>query len=125
MKALFSILLLIVSNVFMTLAWYGHLQLKKTSLILKWGLFGVVVISWGVAFFEYMFQVPANRLGYRETGGPFNLVELKLIQEVISLFVFSFFSIMIFKTDKFNWNYVVAFICIILAVFFVFKGKNS
>jgi len=129
MKGLFSILLLIVSNAFMTLAWYGHLeyewlQFKKYPWVLKLGIGGIILISWGIAFFEYLFQVPANRIGYQNNGGPFTLFELKIIQEAISLIVFSFFAIKVFKTDKFNWNYLIGFIFIILAVFFIFRGKK-
>jgi len=121
MKGLFTILLLIISNSFMTLAWYGHLQFEKYSWFQKLSLFGIVLFSWGLAFFEYLFQVPANRIGFEENGGPYNLFQLKIIQEAVTLFVFSVFAVFIFKTDKFQWNYLVGFIFILLAVFFVFK----
>ena len=120
-QGLTSIFLLLVSNIFMTLAWYGHLQYKKVTWLSGLGLFSVILISWGLAFFEYIFQVPASRIGHNEHGGPFNLVELKIIQEVISLSVFAFFAIYIFKTDKLQWNYLVGFSFLVLAVFFIFK----
>lgn len=121
MKGIWAILLLILSNVFMTLAWYGHLHLKKFSVLEKWGLFGIIMLSWGLAFFEYIFQVPANRIGYEGNAGPFSLFQLKLIQEVISLAVFTIFVLFVFRTDKLAWNYIAGFVCIVLAVFFVFK----
>jgi uncharacterized protein len=121
MKAIYSILLLILSNIFMTLAWYGHLHFKKMGWLGSLGLAGVILVSWGLAFFEYIFQVPANRIGFEENGGPFNLFELKIIQEVITLSVFTFFAIYIFRTEKLQWNYIAGFVCMVLAVFFVFK----
>ncbi|MFN6947104.1 MAG: DMT family protein [Cytophagaceae bacterium] len=121
MKGIYSIVFLIISNIFMTLAWYGHLQFKKFTWLGGLGLFGIIMISWGMAFFEYLFQVPANRIGFDGHGGPFSLFQLKIIQEAVSLIVFTFFAIYIFKTDKLAWNYIVGFIFIILAVFFVFK----
>lgn len=121
MKAFWTILLLTLSNVFMTLAWYGHLQVKKLNEFTKWGIFLAIMVSWGLAFFEYIFQVPANKIGYEENGGPFSMFQLKMIQEIISLSVFSLFVLFIFKTDKLAWNYIAGFICILLAVFFVFK----
>lgn len=121
MKGSATIILLLLSNSFMTLAWYGHLYFKKIHWLAKLGLFGAIMISWGLAFFEYVLQVPANRIGFRENGGPFSLFELKIIQEAISLFVFTIFAILVFKTDKLAWNYVVGFIFMLLAVFFIFK----
>lgn len=85
MKAVFTIGLLILSNVFMTLAWYGHLKFKQMNWFSNLGLISIILISWGIALFEYSFQVPANRIGYDENGGPFNLWQLKVIQEVITL----------------------------------------
>lgn len=121
MKGIYTILLLIVSNVFMTLAWYGHLKLRE----LKWfdalPLIAVVAISWGIAFFEYIFQVPANRIGFRENGGPFSLMQLKVIQEVITLTVFTIFSVFAFKNESLRWNHLVAFLFLVLAVYFMFK----
>ena len=108
-----TILLLTISNVFMTFAWYGHLKFRTSA------LWKVILVSWGIAFFEYCFQVPANRLGYSENGGPFNMVQLKVIQEVITLSVFSAFSVL-YLGEKIKWNYAAGFSCIALAVFFVF-----
>ncbi|MDX2196427.1 MAG: DMT family protein [Cytophagales bacterium] len=121
MKHIFTISLLIISNFFMTLAWYGHLQFKKITWLQSAGLVSVILISWFLALFEYIFQVPANKIGYIGNGGPYNLFQLKTIQEVISLAVFSFTAIFIFKTETLKWNYAVAFFCLVLAVYFVFK----
>lgn len=121
MKAFYTIFLLVMSNVFMTFAWYGHLHFKKMTALQHLGLVSVILISWGLALFEYIFQVPANRLGFDKNGGPFSLIELKTIQEVISLVVFTLITIYVFKTDKFAWNHAVGFALIVLAVFFIFK----
>src|SRR5688572_30008937 len=102
MRGLSTILLLILSNVFMTLAWYGHLKFKEWRWFEGAGLWAIILISWGIAFFEYCAQVPANRLGYKENGGPYSLVELKVIQEVITLLAFSLFSLAFFKTETFR-----------------------
>ena len=109
-KFINPIVLLIISNVFMTFAWYGHLRYKNSALWI------VVLASWGIAFLEYCFQVPANRMGHEV----YNVVQLKTIQEVITLIVFSLFSILYLK-EQFKWNYLVGFVFIILAVFFIFK----
>lgn len=121
MKYALTIGLLILSNVFMTLAWYGHLKFSQMSWFSKLGLFSIILISWGVAFFEYCFQVPANRFGFKNYGGPFSLVELKVLQEVITLVVFTLFTLIVFKNETFRWNYVVGFVFLVLAVYFVFK----
>lgn len=121
MKQFNTVLLLIFSNIFMTLAWYGHLQFKKLGWFQNSGLFIIILLSWGMAFFEYCFQVPANRLGSTEYGGPFSLFQLKIVQEVITLIVFTLMAIFVFKTDTFRWNYAVGFLFMILAVYFVFK----
>lgn len=118
--SLLAIALLIISNVFMTFAWYGHLQFQKWGILQKWGLAGVVLISWFIALFEYAFQVPANRLGYIENGGNFSLFELKTIQEVISLSVFILINIFIFN-ERLQWNHILAFVLIFLAVWVAFK----
>jgi len=120
-RGLLSILLLIVSNSFMTMAWYGHLRFNIENRWGKWGLFGIIIISWSIALFEYMFQVPANRIGYKEFGGPFSLVQLKVIQEIITLLVFVVFSLIFFKQESFKINHFIAFVFLILAVFFIFK----
>ncbi len=120
-KGLFTILFLIISNIFMTLAWYGHLKLEEIGWLKKAGIFTVIFLSWGLALFEYMFQVPANRMGFVGNGGPFNLFQLKVIQEVITLVVFVLFAKLFFKTMELNVNHIYAAICLILAVYFVFK----
>ena len=109
-RYLAPILLLLISNIFMTFAWYGHLRFRSQALIL------VILVSWGIAFFEYCFQVPANRIGYN----CYNAVQLKTIQEVITLIVFSFFSVLYLK-EQFKWNYLIGFVFIALAVVFIFK----
>lgn len=121
LSALYTILLLIVSNIFMTFAWYGHLKMKEYSLFASLPLIGVILISWGIAFFEYCFQVSANRIGFNGNGGPFSLIQLKIIQEVITLVVFVLFSTIAFKTETFKWNHLLAFIFLIAAVYLVFK----
>lgn len=120
-KALFTILLLVASNAFMTFAWYGHLKLKQFSWFDSLPLTGVIVFSWSIAFFEYCFQVPANRIGYIENGGPFTLLQLKVIQEVVTLLVFVAFSTFFFKNEAFRWNHFIGFIFLIFAVYFIFK----
>ncbi len=109
-KFILPILMLTISNIFMTFAWYGHLKFKSSL------LWVVILVSWGIAFFEYCFQVPANRIGHEV----YNAVQLKTIQEVITLVVFSVFSVLYLK-EQFRWNYLVGFIFIILAVLFIFK----
>ena len=109
-RQLLPVLLLTISNIFMTFAWYGHLRFKGTALWI------VILVSWGIALFEYCFQVPANRIGHEV----YNAAQLKTIQEVITLIVFSFFSVWYLK-EEFRWNYLVGFALIILAVFFIFK----
>jgi uncharacterized protein (DUF486 family) len=104
-----TIVLLTISNVFMTFAWYGHLKYRNVP------LWKVVIVSWGIAFFEYCFQVPANRMGSYE----FNAAQLKTIQEIITLSVFSVFSIS-YLGEPLKWNYAVGFAFITLAAFFVF-----
>ncbi|MBZ0166843.1 MAG: DMT family protein [Candidatus Omnitrophica bacterium] len=105
-----TIILLTISNIFMTFAWYGHLKYKSAP------LFWVILISWGIAFFEYCFQVPANRIGH----ATFNTAQLKTIQEVITLVVFCVFSVCYLK-EELRWNYLVGFALMVGAVFFVFK----
>lgn len=122
MKGLYTILLLIVSNVFMTFAWYGQLKLPEVAPSSKdWPLILIILLSWGIALFEYSFMIPANRIGAMQNGGPFNLIQLKVIQETVSLIVFSIIVITVFKTETFRWNHIVSFLFIILAVFFAFK----
>lgn len=119
-KGLTTIGLLLVSNIFMTLAWYAHLKLQSAKLISAWPLYTVVLFSWGIALLEYSFMVPANRIGFIENGGPFTLVQLKIIQEVITLGVFCVFSLLAFQNQALGWNHAAAFACLVLAVFFVF-----
>ena len=114
-------LLLVLSNTFMTFAWYGHLRFKDMRWSENLGLVGIVLISWGIALFEYFFQVPANRIGFRGNGGPFTLFEPKVIQEVISLMVFCVFSVLVFRTETLRWNHLAGFVCLVMAVYFVFK----
>jgi uncharacterized protein (DUF486 family) len=121
MKGLNTILLLMMSNAFMTVAWYGHLKMKSMSRFENITLLTVILLSWGIAFFEYSLQVPANRIGFRENGGPFSLVELKVIQEVISILVFTGFTLIVFKNEQFRLNHLIGFIFLILAVYFIFK----
>jgi uncharacterized protein len=121
MRGLSTIGLLLISNSFMTIAWYGHLKFKESSWFGKWGLPAIILISWGIALFEYIFQVPANRIGYQNYGGPFNLWQLKVIQEVITLIVFTFFAVFLFKNESFRLNHLIGFCFLILAVYFIFK----
>lgn len=120
MQIFLTILLLIISNVFMTFAWYGHLKLQEMDISTSWPLIGIILFSWFIALFEYAFQVPANRIGSQINGGPFTLVQLKVVQEVISLTVFSVIVMFCFKGETIQWNHIAAFVCLILAVFFVF-----
>lgn len=120
-KGISTILLLILSNTFMTFAWYGHLKFKEFNWFNKLGLIAVIIISWGIAFFEYIFQVPANRIGFSENGGPFSLWQLKVIQEVITLTIFTIFTVTIFKTEPLRLNHLIGFVFLILAVYFIFK----
>ena len=110
LRPLLPILLLTISNIFMTFAWYGHLRHRGSALWI------VILVSWGIALFEYCFQDPANRIGYEY----YTAAQLKTIQEVITLIVFSIFSVLYLK-EEFHWNYLVGFLFIILAVFFIFK----
>lgn len=120
-RSLITIGLLILSNVFMTLAWYGHLKFGEIKGLHRLGLISIILISWGLAFFEYCAQVPANRIGYHAHGGPFSLVQLKVIQEVITLIVFTLFTIIVFKNESFRMNHAIGFVFLILAVYFIFK----
>lgn len=122
MQGVYTVLLLILSNIFMTIAWYGHLKLQQSGISSNWPLIGVILFSWGIALFEYLCQVPANRLGIIDNGGPFSLIQLKIIQEVISLLVFTILVTIFFKGEHFAWNHVAAFFCLVAAVYFVFKS---
>ena len=120
MKALLTIGLLLCSNVFMTLAWYGHLKLTTMPKYSSLSLFAVIILSWGIAFFEYCFQVPANRIGFENNGGPFSLVQLKVLQEAITLIVFTVFSMLAFHVPL-KWNHWIGFVLLVSAVYFIFK----
>lgn len=120
MKAISTILLLVVSNIFMTFAWYGHLKLQEMKVITNWPLIAVIFFSWAIALAEYSCQIPANRIGFAGNGGPFTLMQLKVIQEVITLVIFTLFSVVFFRGQALQWNHFAAFLCLILAVYFVF-----
>lgn len=117
-KGFATVGLLLVSNVFMTLAWYAHLKLQSAKLISNWPLYTVVLFSWAIALLEYSFMVPANRIGFEGNGGPFSLIQLKIIQEVITLTVFTLFSVIAFQ-QHLAWNHFAAFACLVAAVYFV------
>ena len=119
-RGLITVLMLVCSNVFMTFAWYGNLKLQQMNVIKDWPLIAIIVLSWGMAFFEYTFMIPANRIGSQITGGPFSLMQLKVIQECVSLVVFTVIVATVFKGEPIRWNHLVAFALIILAVFFAF-----
>ena len=121
MRAFYTILLLTLSNAFMTFAWYGHLKFKDMEWSRNLSLVGIILISWGIALFEYMLQVPANRIGFKDHGGPFSLVELKVIQEVITLVVFVLFTLVFFRNETLKWNHFVGFVFLVLAVYFIFR----
>jgi uncharacterized protein len=121
MRGIYTILLLVMSNTFMTIAWYGHLKLRTISRFENLSLLAVILLSWGIALFEYSLQVPANRIGFNSNGGPFSLVELKVIQEVISILVFTLFTLIVFKDQHFRVNHLIGFGFLVLAVYFVFK----
>jgi uncharacterized protein len=121
MKGIYTVALLLGSNIFMTIAWYGHLKQDSGKKMGWWFLASAIIVSWGLAFFEYCLQVPANKLGYKENGGPFSLIQLKVIQEVLSLIVFMIFSLLAFKDESFKWNHILAFGLIVTAVYLVFK----
>lgn len=120
-RSLQTILLLIGSNTFMTIAWYGHLRFKDITLLQHLGLVGTIFLSWGIALIEYCLMVPANKIGSNLNNGPFSLWELKIIQEAVSISVFIAFTMVFFKTETFKWNHAVGFVFLILAVFFIFK----
>jgi len=115
------IILLVVSNIFMTFAWYGHLKLQQMKIVTDaTPLFVVILLSWLIALVEYTFQVPANRLGFAGNGGPYTLLQLKVIQEAISLSVFTLFTVVFFSGEQLHWNHFVSFLCLIAAVWFAF-----
>lgn len=117
---LLTVGMLIVSNIFMTFAWYGHLKLQSAGISSNWPLWVVIIFSWGIALAEYSFQVPANRIGFEGNGGPFSLMQLKVMQEAITLVVFTVFTVVFFRGEALHWNHFAAFACLLLAVYFVF-----
>ena len=120
MKTVYTILLLVISNVFMTFAWYGHLKLQQMKISSSWPLYGVILFSWMIALDEYSCQIHANRIGFSGNGGPFSLMQLKVIQEVITLVIFTLFTTLFFRGESLHWNHLAAFACLVMAVWFVF-----
>lgn len=104
----------------MTFAWYGHLKLQEMKISDNWPLYGVILFSWSIALLEYSCQVPANKIGFAGNGGPFTLMQLKVIQEVITLIIFTVFTTVLFKGEALHWNHLAAFCCLVMAVWFVF-----
>jgi uncharacterized protein (DUF486 family) len=121
MRPLYTILLLIASNTFMTIAWYGHLRFKDIALLKNVGVIGAVLISWAIALVEYSLMVPANKIGSNINGGPFNMWQLKIIQEVVSISVFVIFTLIFFKQDSLRWNHIIGFALLIVSLYFFFK----
>lgn len=122
MKSFYTIVLLLLSNSFMTLAWYGHLKFfGKESSHANTSMWLIILVSWGIAFFEYCFQVPANRIGSDQLGGPFSLLQLKVLQEIITLVVFIIFSKIVFKNLTLTTNHLIGCILLVGAVYFIFK----
>lgn len=118
--AILTVILLIIANVFMTLAWYGHLKLQGAGISTNWPLYVVVLLSWVIALVEYFCQVPANRMGFEGNGGPYSLIQLKVMQEVISLVVFTLLSMLMFEGINLKWNHVLAFLLLVASVYLVF-----
>lgn len=118
--AITTVLLLVVSNIFMTFAWYGHLKLQDAGISKNWPLAVVILFSWGIALAEYSFMVPANRIGYAGNGGPYSLMQLKVMQEAVTLTVFTLIVTLIFKGEQLRWNHIVAFLLLVGAVYFAF-----
>lgn len=125
MPKILTVLLLVISNIFMTLAWYGHLKLQTLGVTKNWPLFLVILMSWGIALLEYMFMVPANRIGFEGNGGPFSIFQLKIIQEVVTLTVFTIIAMFLFNGEKLQWNHVCSYLCLIAAVAFAFWPTKS
>ena len=115
-----TVILLVVANMFMYIAWYGHLKLQTAGVTSNWPLYLVVVMSWGVALLEYSCQVPANRIGFEGNGGPYSLMQLKVMQEVITLVIFMIFSLFVFEEFTIRWNHILAMILLVAAVWLVF-----
>lgn len=119
-----TVLLLVISNVFMTVAWYGHLKMQSIGIGKDWPLFAVIAMSWGIALLEYCFMIPANKIGFIGNGGPFTLMQLKVLQEVITLTVFTILALFFFQGEKLQWNHLAAFLCLVAAVYFVFMPNK-
>lgn len=124
-SALLTVGMLVISNIFMTFAWYGHLKLQQTGVSSNWPLYLVILFSWGIALLEYSFQVPANRIGFVGNGGPFTLMQLKVMQEAITLVIFTVFTMVFFKGESLHWNHFLAFLLLIGAVYFVFLPTSE
>lgn len=118
--AILTVIMLVISNIFMTTAWYGHLKLQTAGISTNWPLWVVILCSWGVALIEYSFQVPANRMGFEGNGGPYSLMQLKIMQEVITLLVFIVFSLLVFEGFTIRWNHIAAMLLMVGAVALVF-----
>ena len=122
-NAIITIVLLVISNIFMTFAWYGHLKLQDMKVISSnTPLYAVILLSWGIALAEYTCQVPANRIGFAGNGGSFSLMQLKVLQECITLVIFTVFTVVFFRGESLHWNHFAAFLCLIAAVYFVFMN---
>ena len=124
-SALLTVGMLVISNIFMTFAWYGHLKLQQTGVSSNWPLYLVILFSWGIALLEYSFQVPANRIGFVGNGGPCTLMQLKVMQEAITLVIFTVFTVVFFKGESLHWNHFLAFLLLIGAVYFVFLPTSE
>lgn len=120
-RGLTTILLLTFSNIFMTLAWYGHLKFAQLKSLQNLSLWIVILISWGLALFEYILQVPANKIGFSQNGGPFNLLQLKMIQEILNLGIFVLFTLVVFKTEQFKPNHLYGAVFLVISIYFFFK----
>lgn len=123
MRGFLTVIMLMMSNIVMTFAWYGNLKLQEMKISTDWPLILIILASWGLAFLEYCFMIPANRIGSDINGGPFSLVQLKVMQEAISLIVFTLILTFVFKSQTFHWNHVVAFVLLVAAVFFAFLER--
>lgn len=124
MKIWLTLALLSASNIFMLLAWYGHLKFKALRGFSHLGLGAIILISWGIALLEYCLMIPANRIGYQGNGGPFSLVQLKVIQEVLHLGLFTLFVIFFFQGETLRWNHALAGLLLIAAVYLVFLPQT-
>lgn len=122
--AVTTVIMLLISNIFMTFAWYGHLKLQSSGISTSWPLYVVILISWGIALLEYCFQVPANRMGFEGNGGPYSLIQLKVMQEVITLIVFVIFSVLAFEGFHIRRNHILAFLLLVGAVYLVFLPEK-